>query len=123
MWIKEGKPQTIAFIDPKGLEHTKGLDDEKIQFAKNEIKELEQRLGKDNVTLESFILSETPYSKLIQGRTNPPSKEEYINHHVLFWEDKDWPKRLFETLLTLLPLTSNLDDKEITNHIISACSS
>ncbi len=97
MWIKKDERQTIVFIDPKGLEHTKGLDDEKIQFAKNEIKELERKLGKDNVVLESFILSKTSYKQLIKGTTSPPSKDEYINQHVLFLET-DWPERLFAAL-------------------------
>jgi len=97
MWIKKGRKQTIVFIDPKGLEHTKGLGNEKIQFAK-EIKELEKKLGKDNIVLESFILSKTPYDKLIEGLTSPPSKDEYIKHHVLFLEDKDWPETLFRLL-------------------------
>jgi len=35
---KKTNYQIIVFIDPKGLEHSKGLDDEKIQFANIEIK-------------------------------------------------------------------------------------
>ena len=97
MWTKGGRRQAIVFIDPKGLEHIKGLDDEKIQL-KEEIKQLEQKLGKGNVALESFILSKTPYEKLIEGRTKPPSKDEYINHHVLFLDDNNWPERLFRLL-------------------------
>ncbi|MCD6317815.1 DEAD/DEAH box helicase family protein [Candidatus Aerophobetes bacterium] len=99
MWTKEGRKQTIVFIDPKGLEHTKGLDDEKIQL-KDEFKQLEQKLGKDNVVLESFILSKTPYEKLVEGKSKPPSKEEYIKHHILFLDDSDWPGRLFSNLIT-----------------------
>jgi len=93
MWIKERGRQTIVFIDPKGLEHTKELDDEKIQFA-GTIKQIEQSLARSDIVLESFILSNTPYEKLIKGKTNPPSKEEYIRHHVLFLDDMDWPKIL-----------------------------
>jgi len=98
MWIKTGRKQFMIFIDPKGLEHTKGLDDEKIKLNED-IKQLEQKLGKENVTLESFIFSKTPYEKLIEGRTSPPSKDEYISHHVLFFEDKDWTERLFSNLI------------------------
>jgi hypothetical protein len=97
MWTKKGRRQIIAFIDPKGLEHIKGLDDEKVQL-RNEIKELERTLDRSNVALESFILSGTPYDKLIEGRREPPSKEEYMEHHVLFLDDKDWPVRLFSNL-------------------------
>src|SRR3990172_8665663 len=97
IWIKNGKRQNIVFIDPKGLEHAKELDNEKIKL-KDDIKQLEQKLGKENVVLESYILSVTPYEKLVEGRTSPPSKDEYINNHVLFLE-KDWPDRLFGTLI------------------------
>jgi len=100
LWIKKGGKQTIVFIDPKGLEHTKGLNDEKIQF-KDEIKQLEINLAKKNITLESFIISATPYEKLINGMVKPPTKEYYINHHVLFLEDHDWPEKLFSFLKSI----------------------
>jgi len=106
MWIKKGEKQNMVFIDPKGLEHTKGLDDEKIVFAGFKpsssdaitIKDIEKGLRKEYIVLESFILSKTPYEKLIEGRTSPPSKDEYINQHVLFLEP-DWQERLFSNLL------------------------
>lgn len=98
MWIKKSKKQTVVFIDPKGLEHTKGLDDEKIQL-KNEIKQLEQKLGKNNITLESFIISKTPYEKLTEGRVNPPPREEYLSNNVLFLDDSNWAEELFNYLV------------------------
>lgn len=94
MWVKKGRQQTIIFIDPKGLEHAKGLEDEKIQFATREIKEIERKLGNNNIILESFILSKTSYNQLIDRMTPSPSKDEFIKHHVLFLEDKDWPEKL-----------------------------
>jgi superfamily II DNA or RNA helicase len=97
MWIKSDKKQVIVFIDPKGLEHTKGLDDEKIQL-RSTLKEIEQKLGRSDIILDSFILSETHYNELIKGRTKPPSKDEFIENHVLFLDDKDWPEKLFECL-------------------------
>ena len=109
MWVKKDKKQIIVFIDPKGLEHTKGLDDEKIVFAGFKpgdseavtIKEIEQRLNKENIdiVLESFIVSKTSYDELIKGTTNLPPKEEYIKRHVLFLEDYDWPEKLLEGIL------------------------
>ena len=107
MWLKNGKKEFIVFLDPKGLEHSKELANEKIQFAgfgdKNDheivtIKQVEKNLNKKAVILESFILSITSYKKLIEGRTKSPSKDEYINHHVLFLNDNDWPERLFRSL-------------------------
>ncbi|MCX8028765.1 MAG: DEAD/DEAH box helicase family protein [Brevinematales bacterium] len=96
MWIKEGKKQTIVFVDPKGLEHTKDLNNEKIQFSKD-IKELEKKLNQ-NVILESFILSQTPHNKLEYGTKFLPSKDKYIENHVLFLEDEDWVEKFFELL-------------------------
>jgi superfamily II DNA or RNA helicase len=95
MWLKDGKKQKIIFIDPKGLEYTKGLDDQKIELS-IDIKELEQKLGRKDVVLESFILSQTSYDKLIKGRTTPEPKDEYIKNHVLFLDDKEWPDKFFE---------------------------
>jgi len=97
MWLISGKKQSMVFIDPKGLEHSRELDDEKIKL-KDDIKQLERKLGNENIALESYILSITPYEKLVEGRTSPPSKDEYINHHVLFLSDKEWPEQLFSYL-------------------------
>jgi hypothetical protein len=97
MWLKNGTKQKIVFIDPKGLEHTKGLDDEKIQLSVD-IKGLEREMGKKNVVLESFIFSQTPYDKVVEGRTTPEPKDEYIKNHVLFLDEKEWPDKLFELL-------------------------
>ena len=98
MWLKADDKQTIVFIDPKGLEHTKGLDDEKIQFAK-EIKEIERNLGRNDIKLESFILSATDFNSLTKGRKSPPTKDEYIENHVLFLEDPNWSEILFNNLM------------------------
>ncbi len=95
MWLKIDKKQTMIFIDPKGLQHTKGLDDQKIKLS-DDIKYLENILGGKDISLESFILSQTPYEKLVEGRTSPEPKDEYINKHVLFLGDQEWPKQLFD---------------------------
>ncbi|MEM3829576.1 MAG: hypothetical protein QXP36_10235, partial [Conexivisphaerales archaeon] len=97
MWIKDEEKQTIVFIDPKGLEHAKGLDDEKIVFAKT-IKDIEQRLNKENIVLESFILSITPRKKLEKGKDTNPDKEEYTQRNVLFLDDEDWQEKLFSNI-------------------------
>ncbi|MCS7123235.1 MAG: restriction endonuclease subunit R, partial [Candidatus Aenigmarchaeota archaeon] len=106
MWIKEGEKQRIVFVDPKGLEHTKGLDDEKIQFSKY-IKELEEKLKQENkldqnVVLESFIISKTPPQNLIEGSSKDYSLQKYIEEckksHVLFLDESNWVKDFFEIL-------------------------
>ena len=96
MWIKEGEKQTIVFIDPKGLEHQKDILNEKIQLFQ-EIKNIEKKLGNNNIILESFILSITSYEDIIEGITEPKPKEFYIDNHVLFLE-KNWQSQLFDAL-------------------------
>ena len=98
MWVKNGKRQRIVFLDPKGLEHMQRLDHEKIQLAKD-IKNLETELGKENISLNSFILSKTSYETLVRGRTDPESRKEYEASHVLFLDDQEWPKKLFREIL------------------------
>ncbi|TFE66226.1 restriction endonuclease subunit R [Methylacidiphilum caldifontis] len=97
MWVKENNKQTIVFIDPKGLIHSKGLHDEKIQFSK-EIKDIEKGLKNSNIQLESFILSVTSYDELVKGRNNPPTQKEYENNHLLFLDDNSWCEKLFTCL-------------------------
>ncbi len=106
LWIKRGAKQTIVFIEPHGLEHSKGLDDEKIKFAGSDtqaitIKKIEQEINKKekkDITLEYFLLSPTSYNDLIKGVSNPPSQDEYEHSHVLFLNDSEWPKKLLNCL-------------------------
>lgn len=99
MWLKNKNKQIIVFIDPKGLEHTKGLDDEKIQFSQ-EIKNIEKEIFKNNknIILESFVFSPNSFNDLIKNRKSSLSKEDYINYHVLFFEDKDCFQKFFDIL-------------------------
>jgi hypothetical protein len=107
LWIKRDKKQTMVFIEPHGLEYSKGLDDEKIKFAGSDsetitIKRIEQEIGKrerKNVVLEYFLLSPTPYEKLKKGSSNPPPEDEYERNHVLFLDDSNWPEKLFNHLI------------------------
>lgn len=106
MWVKNNNIQNIIFIDPKGLEHSRGLDDEKIVFAgcKQDnpdiitIKDIEKKLNNENIKLYSFILSDTSYNNLIMGMVSPPTKEDYIKNNVIFLEDTNWQELLFEKI-------------------------
>ncbi|MEO0026426.1 MAG: restriction endonuclease subunit R, partial [candidate division WOR-3 bacterium] len=106
MWVKKVDNQCIVFIDPKGLEHSRGLNDEKIVFAGVNsgnsgaftIKDIEKQLPTPDIRLESFILSATPYNRLIKGMVNHPSQEEYEKNHVLFLNDPEWTWKLFASL-------------------------
>ncbi len=89
LWvIDEEKRQRISFIDPKGLRHL-NLNDEKIQLHK-EIKIIEKQLEHEaksrgiQISLNSFILSETSYKDLNWN----VSKEDCEKENIFFLEDE-----------------------------------
>jgi hypothetical protein len=102
MWVVDKAGQRVVFLDPHGLEHDKTLDNEKIRLHR-EIKDLQKRLSRKNVVLDSFILSKTSYDDLTRGRVDPESKEKFEKNHVLFLEDHDWPGKLFRAILKAPP--------------------
>jgi len=119
MWIKGDEKTRMVFIDPKGLHHTKGLDDEKVEFINKGIKEIETNLNQE-ILLYAFILSDTKYGNLKKGTAKDkiPSKEDYEKKNVLFLEDNNWCGKLFEKVLpsTVSP-RENRDDSNETVHL------
>jgi len=99
MWVKDRKKEKthIVFIDPKGLLLTKGLNDEKVKDTPKILKEIENKLNQ-NISLHSFIISETKYDELTKGESEKTTKVEYEKNNIFFFEDKDWCKKLFEKL-------------------------
>ena len=83
LWRIDGNQQRVSFIDPKGIRHL-GWDDDKLKFGKA-IKDIEKRMGDSNVTLESFIVSNTPASEMELHWSK--SKAEMADRHILFQED------------------------------------
>jgi len=86
VWLLVDGRQFISFVDPKGIRNL-GLTDPKIQFHET-IKEIETRLGDPSVTLNSFVVSNTPshVMKLLWAI----EKENMEAKHILFQdEDKD----------------------------------
>lgn len=84
LWTIKGDKQSIAFIDPKGLQRVK-KDDEKLELYKD-IKDIESQLkGKTglDISLFSFIFSRTNYSDLSWDM----SKEDLNDKNILFLED------------------------------------
>jgi hypothetical protein len=83
VWLLVGGRQYVIFVDPKGIRNIP-MGDGKIQFYKS-IKDIEQRLGDPQVTLESFIISNTPSHtmKLFWGM----DKTQMETCHVLFQEE------------------------------------
>ena len=77
--------QSIAFIDPKGIRNSQGLDDAKIDFHRG-IKAIEQQLGDPAVTLNSFVIANTPLAE-VQWWSRSYTLDDFARHHLLFQGD------------------------------------
>ena len=86
LWLLADGKQQVILVDPKGIRNL-GPSDPKIQFFET-IKEIEQRLCDPAVSLQSFIISNTP-SATMRMLWNM-EKSEMQKRNVLFQgEDKD----------------------------------
>ena len=101
VWLVDATSnQVISFIDPKGIRNLKGLDDPKITFQRT-IKDLEQRMADPMVTLEAFIIANTPHSDVRHWRDEhgqPLDRAAFAQQHVLFQGDD--PTTYIQTMLT-----------------------
>jgi hypothetical protein len=88
-WVINGNKQSINFIDPKGLVFVE-CDDQKLNlyaYLKNEI---EIKINDPNISLNAFIISNTPFETFKKRRSrihSPQSKFE--GKHILFQYKKD----------------------------------
>jgi hypothetical protein len=80
VWQVEPTKQRIAFVDPKGIRNL-GPTDPKIGFHET-VKEIEERLGDPQVTLESYIVSNTPSH--IARKSLGIDKAEMLKRNILF---------------------------------------
>lgn len=85
LWLVTENKQNVAFIDPKGIMNLRGLDDPKIQFGTT-IKSLEQKLNDPEISLYSFILSNTSF-ETVKWWTSDLSKADFEKNNVLFQYD------------------------------------
>ncbi|MEA2072583.1 MAG: restriction endonuclease subunit R, partial [Campylobacterota bacterium] len=99
MWIKRDEKQYITFIDPKGIRNLNPYRDPKINFYKS-IKLKEQEMDDESTVLNSFIVSNTPFSK-IASLHDDITKIELENKNVLFQpDDKDYYiSQMFEKII------------------------
>jgi len=102
LWLVTGERQFVTFVDPKGIRNLQGPDDPKIRFYRT-VRDLESRLGDANITLNSFILSNTPYQQ-VSWWDGGMTLADFESHHVLFTKpdgDDYIGKMLDETLRPL----------------------
>ncbi|AKB72357.1 hypothetical protein MSMAC_2467 [Methanosarcina mazei C16] len=105
IWIKkEDNVQHLLFVDPKGLVHTDGFRNEKIQLC-HRIKDTEVEINKKlkeagsayQVKLDSFIVSVTS-KREVENVFGVRSSTEYEKNHILFQEDKNYIGQMFDSI-------------------------
>ncbi len=95
LWVNEGERQHVTFIDPKGIRNLKGIKDPKIQLYNLLKTEVEPSLGDVNITLDSYIISNTVYDKVEFLGDYPDFKE----NHVIFQTEETYMDELFLRIL------------------------
>jgi len=103
LWLKGPDRQDIVFIDPHGLILGGNLEfNSKVQFYKD-IKNYERRLnnqaGRDDIALHSYIISQTPFSKL-REQAGIPSIPGFNRLHIYFREQDNYAELLLRDILT-----------------------
>lgn len=86
LWIvgKDGR-QRIGFLDPKGISKIDdGFNNPKIRFFR-EVKILEKQMGDKDVTLDSFMISVTPFNRVLWDSS--PTEAEFEAHHMFFQDE------------------------------------
>ena len=93
LWIKEGKKQRMVFVDPKGILHM-GRYHHKIQLHKT-IKSIEQNLSTPRrpLTLDSYIISSTPFSEL-KAKGEWQTQAEAEANNILFFENPNYLQKI-----------------------------
>lgn len=94
LWLvdRETGEQWLSLIDPKGILHM-GIDDPKFGLAE-EIKNLQKENGLA-IQLNAFILSITERADL----THQYDEATYQSKNILFMQDRDYLKVMFEKML------------------------
>ena len=104
LWLLKGDKQSIAFLDPKGLRNfTDNFNNPKVRFFQK-IKELQKSLKREDITLESFLISQTHRHQLRWPSPTDPSRDatssDYRQHHIL--NSKDDPDSYIRDLINAL---------------------
>lgn len=82
VWVINGEKQHIKFVDPKGIRNSAGINDRKIQFHRVLKDEIEPQVANVNITLDSFIVSNTSF--LDVHWKDQLVIEDFNNHNVYF---------------------------------------
>lgn len=103
LWIVDKGKQYISFIDPKGLRQITGFEHPKMNFYKTIRQEIQSRLTDKSVTLNSFIISMTPYAELKHWR-GQSQITDFNKRHIYFRNEQR-----ANYILRLIQKSMNLD--------------
>lgn len=103
LWIMDGKKQHIVFVEPHGMRQADAyIHDDKARLHE-ELPKLAKAIGvrskRKDITLDSYIISATPYEDLHKKYDNGTwDKAKFADAHILFPErneEYDYLKRIF----------------------------
>jgi len=108
LWIIDGKRQRIVFVEPHGMLHAEAYEhDQKAQLHEklpDLAKDISARGKRKNISMDSYIISSTPYEDLCKKYDDGSwNKERFCKAHILFLErggDYDYIDRIFTEQLT-----------------------
>ncbi len=99
----DGKKQHIVFVEPHGMRHADAyIHDDKARLHE-ELPKLAKAIGarskRKDITLDSYIISATPYEDLHKKYDNGTwDRAKFADAHILFLErseEYDYLKRIF----------------------------
>ncbi len=103
LWMLDEQKQRIVFVEPHGMLHAEAyIHDDKARLWERlpELaKEIGQRSGQQDITLDSYIISATPYEDLYRRYDDGKwDRKKFAEKHILFPErdrgDYDYVKLL-----------------------------
>ena len=103
LWIMDGKKQHIVFVEPHGMLHAEAyMHDEKARLHEalpDLAKGIGARSRRKDITLDSYIISATPYHDLRKKYDDGTwNREKFADAHILFLErseEYDYMQRIF----------------------------
>ena len=98
LWITKGDKQRIVFIEPHGMnmeEHP--ANNPKVNLHKKlqtQVADARKKSKNKNLTLDSFIISCTPYDDLHKKHGPEWNRQKYADAHIFFDSDDYIPQLL-----------------------------
>lgn len=94
LWIIDDAVQRIVFVEPHGMIYAKAyIHDDKAQIHERLpaiARDIGKRSGRENIMLDSFIISATPYNELRKNYGEGTwNRAKFADKHILFPERND----------------------------------